>query len=218
MARNYHLQSKRRARSEGRGQFLLISMAFVTGFMSSSILNMNQLSIFLNKSLSTFGWQSSRQLPLKTLAPSQLMAEHQPKLEFYTVLTKEPDRRVPVGTELAKMVKPTADVGTNPVVVAQAKPVEPIKVVAAKPLKALDPKSQFVVQLASFRYASQAEKFRANLLLKGFDVKISAIRHGPMQWYRVMLGPYPSALEAQKANLSFQAKEHATGMVRQMDT
>ena len=78
-------------------------------------------------------------------------------------------------------------------------------------------KGGYVVQLASFRYYAQADKFRAKLLLKGFDVKISAIRQGTMQWYRVMLGPYSSINDAQKAKLIFQAREHAPGMIRQMD-
>jgi hypothetical protein len=32
-----------------------------------------------------------------------------------------------------------------------------------------------------------------------------------------MLGPYASIHDAQKAKLIFQAKEHAPGMIRQMD-
>ena len=58
---------------------------------------------------------------------------------------------------------------------------------------------------------------KAKLILKGFDVKISAIRQGTMQWYRVMLGPYANINEAQKAKVIFQAKEHAPGIIRQMD-
>ena len=73
------------------------------------------------------------------------------------------------------------------------------------------------MQLASFRYSAQAESFKAKLILKGFDVKISAIRQGTMQWYRVMLGPYTNISDAQKAKVVFQAKEHAPGMIRQMD-
>lgn len=227
MVRNYQAPQRKRGSSEGKGQFLMLCLAFVTGYMSSSIFNVNQLSAWLNHSLNSFGWHTNAKS--HKISTTNLTMENQPKLEFYTILTKEPERHVPVGTELAKMVKPNA-----PVVEAKAETVnKDIKVVDAKPVDDKSQelatqnavknasqdnlKGQYVVQLASFRYAYQAEKFRAKLLLKGFDVKISAIRQGPMQWYRVMLGPYRSVGEAQKAKIIFQAKEHSVGMVRQMD-
>jgi cell division protein FtsN len=151
---------------------------------------------------------------------------HQPKLEFYTVLTKEDKHVIPVTAKVkapeetvaavenkpAEPAKPELAMAEKPVEVESAKPVETTPV-AKSDVK----KGNYFVQLASFRYYAQAEKFKAKLILKGFDVKISAIRQGTMQWYRVMLGPYTSITEAQKAKVIFQAKEHAPGMIRQMD-
>jgi cell division protein FtsN len=229
MARNHHHHANKRSRTQGRGQLMLLVMSFVTGYMSSSIVNINQLSAWLDKS---YQQVASSHPKIKELAPApKMVATNQPKLEFYTVLTKETDHRIPPAVDLKKMVKPdeTLLAKNN-----DDKPLEMAKVLEAKPVKEekiakVDPnqlpkiasgelkKGSYVVQLASFRYYSQAEKFKAKLILKGFDVKISSIERGPMRWYRVMLGPYSSIVEAQKANIIFQAREHASGMVRQME-
>ena len=224
MARNYQHHGKKRSRPQGRGQLVLLILSFVTGYMSSSIVNVNQLNSWLDHS---YQQVAANHPQIKALTPAPTMtARNQPKLEFYTVLTKETDHRIPPAVDLNKMIKPSD--------VAIAKPITLAKVIDAKPVVAANivkndvnqlPKSiagelkkgSYVVQLASFRYYSQAEKFKAKLIMKGFDIKISAIDRGPMRWYRVMLGPYSSSAEAQKANIIFQAKEHASGMVRQME-
>lgn len=229
MARNHQHHANKRSQAQGRGQLMLLMMSFVTGYMSSSIVNINQLSGWLDKSYQQL---ASNHPKIKELAPApKTIASNQPKLEFYTVLTKETDHRIPPAVDLKKMVKPEDVLLTKE---NSQKPLELAKVLDAKPVKEgklekIDPqqlpkiasselkKGSYVVQLASFRYYSQAEKFKAKLILKGFDVKISSIDRGPMRWYRVMLGPYSSIVEAQKANIIFQAREHASGMVRQME-
>lgn len=229
MARNYQHHANKRSRPQGRGQLMLLILSFVTGYMSSSIVNINQLSSWIDHSYQKVAANHPK---IKELTPvTKMVATNQPKLEFYTVLTKETDHRIPPAVDLNKMVKP------EDVVLAKentGKPLELAKVTDAKPvieekiakndLSKLPKiitgelkKGSYVVQLASFRYYSQAEKFKAKLILKGFDIKISSIDRGAMRWYRVMLGPYPSSAEAQKANTIFQAKEHASGMVRQME-
>ncbi len=227
MKRNYQIQASKRAKSQNRGQFLLVFMAFATGYLSSSILNVNQLGGFLNQSIGQIklpGFESNAKMnPKKTN-----LVEHTPKLEFYTVLTKADKHVIPAITRPAELEKPQEPEKIAELV-AEKKPKTPAEVVNAKPVTSLAAqkpapaetisaaKDRFFVQLASFRYYSQAEKLKAKLILKGFDVKISAIRQGTMQWYRVMLGPYANISEAQKAKVIFQAKEHAPGIIRQMD-
>lgn len=227
MKRNYQIQANKRAKSQNRGQFLLVFMAFATGYLSSSILNVNQLGGFLNQSMGQIQWPVPKS---KTNLATQKSthAEHTPKLEFYTVLTKADKHVIPAITRPSEIDK--AKLEEKPAtVLAEKKPDVPADVVTAKPVASLaekkptppevsnQPAGRFFVQLASFRYYSQAEKLKAKLILKGFDVKISAIRQGTMQWYRVMLGPYANIGEAQKAKVIFQAKEHAPGIIRQMD-
>jgi cell division protein FtsN len=225
MKRNYPSHTAKRSRSSNRGQFMLVCMAFATGYLSSGVFNISQLGQWLDQSLIHIGGHAK---PVTSMVEAKKDApiSHQPKLEFYTVLTKEDKHVIPVtatvkepepqvSTPEAKPVeatKPELAMAEKPVEVATAKPVEAPP--AAKPEVK---KGNYFVQLASFRYYAQAEKFKAKLILKGFDVKISAIRQGTMQWYRVMLGPYSSISEAQKAKVIFQAKEHAPGMIRQMD-
>ena len=204
---------------------MLVFMAFATGYMSSSIFNVNQLGGWLNQSLKGVGFQSAHPKP-NVLSKNETPQAHYPKLEFYTVLTKADKHVVPPVLKVEDTVKPVEepkeiallDKKTD----APVKPVKGTELATAKssalPKIASAPsKSNYFVQLASFRYSAQAESFKAKLILKGFDVKISAIRQGTMQWYRVMLGPYTTISDAQKAKVVFQAKEHAPGMIRQMD-
>jgi cell division protein FtsN len=232
MPRQQYVNGNRRQKPQNRGQFVLVMISFVTGYLSSSIMNINQLGNWLNENM-TVG-ESLKLATSAPVAPTQTMAKtsNSPKLEFYTMLTKEPKGSVPVGTELAKMVRPTQrdDAPVAPLDLTVAKPqnlaAKSVEVHAAKPIMVKPPvstafsstkKTIFVVQLASFHYKEQAERHRAKLLLKGFDVKISEARQGDAHLFRVMLGPYANLSEAQKAKVIFQAKEHSSGMIRQMD-
>lgn len=237
MPRQQYVNANRRPNSRNRGQFLLVMISFVTGYLSSSIMNINQLGNWMNENLAL----GDLNIPIaKSHAPrlASTGADKKnsvaPKLEFYTVLTQNPKVSVPVGTELSKMVKPTTAVKSTKVATAEtkaqpqaqktvevetAKPifVKPEAPVAASASTSGTKKTIFVVQLASFRYREQAERLRAKLLMKGFDAKITEARQGDAQLFRVMLGPYANLSEAQKAKVVFQAKEHSSGMIRQMD-
>jgi cell division protein FtsN len=219
MARN---QYQKNNKNQGSGQLLMILVAFATGYMSSTIIDINHLGVFFNESISKLGLTKQHARPIQE-APQKIA--RQPQLEFYTVLARKSEHRVPVGTDLQKMLKPNELTKQN-AELAENKSVEAKKVVPVEVAKAIDAvptedsgakKGQYVVQLASFRYYSQAEKFRAKLLLKGFDVKITSISRGTLQWYRVMLGPFANQAEARKAQLAYQTREHTSGMVRPVD-
>lgn len=228
MKRNYQFQTTKSGKSHNKGQVLLVLMAFATGYLSSTIISMNQLESWLNESLGGFSYSK----PAKKIVQAKNEdVSRTPKLEFYTVLTKVDKHVLPPPVDKPKVE--VASVDQNNKIAAAEQSLELVNKGSEQKDAAMEMKNQaskinlaqssapaknaYVVQLASFRYYAQAEKFKAKLILKGFDVKISAIRQGTMQWYRVMLGPYASLTEAQKAKLIFQAKEHAPGMVRQMD-
>lgn len=224
----YHVNQKRN-QSQGNGQLLMIVIAFATGYMSSTVFDINHLGQWFNQSMEK--WTPRMHKNVASL-PTKSQLAHQPKLEFYTVLAKQSDQKVPVGTDLQKMIKPpvetahpvenlalksdVSDLGSQTshvkVSLETQKPV-----ITAESHQNFSKKGQYVVQLASFRYYRQAEKFRAKLLLKGFDVKIATVNRGSLQWYRVMLGPFGNQGEAQKAQVSFQVREHMSGMVRPVD-
>jgi cell division protein FtsN len=229
MKRNEQSRTGKQGGSQNRGQFLLVMMAFATGYMSSTIINMNQLETWLNQLTNTW-WVGKKPANTSKFNQSTQVAKQDrtPKLEFYTVLTQEDKPLLPEEKLLAQQTnsKAIAEKKADPLeekvqqleqkLVPQVAQKD-LKDMPKTPTEVLNPKGSYVVQLASFRYSSQAQNFRDKLIVKGFNVRISAIRQGPMQWYRVMLGPYSSLAEAQKAKLIFQAKEHASGMIRQMD-
>jgi cell division protein FtsN len=226
MKRNYQFRSGKPVKSQNKGQILLVLMSFVTGYLSSTIFNMNQLEAWLNNGLKQVSSYAPKPVQIAVNTPKSAPTPQAPKLEFYTVLTKADKHVLPANPEIAQANEKTAAAINQIVVTEESKktlvPVEvakqiPPEIPKPKELPRVANKGGYVVQLASFRYYAQADKFRAKLILKGFDVKISAIRQGTMQWYRVMLGPYASIHDAQKAKLIFQAKEHAPGMIRQMD-
>ncbi len=221
---NQYQSNQRKQKSQGGGQLLMVLVAFATGYMSSSIIDINHLGSMFNQSLSQWGWKTNSTISQK-MPNNPTTVAHQPKLEFYTVLAQKTEHKVPVGTDLQKMLKPAELPQAPPVLankVEETKKIAPVEVAkavneATESNKSLVKKGQYVVQLASFRYYTQAEKFRAKLLLKGFDVKITSISRGSLQWYRVMLGPFNNQLEAQKAQHAYQTREHTSGMVKPAD-
>jgi cell division protein FtsN len=75
----------------------------------------------------------------------------------------------------------------------------------------------YTVQVASFRWLPEAERMKNQLVRKGFDVTIMRSPQGQLNWYRVMIGPFSSRVDAEHAQLIFSAREHVRGMIRKMD-
>lgn len=74
-------------------------------------------------------------------------------------------------------------------------------------------KNTYWIQVAAFKGKTDAERLKVTLTLKGFDVKIRAIASQQGQWFRVLLGPYPSKNVAEKMQLAIAQNEHIQGMV-----
>lgn len=70
---------------------------------------------------------------------------------------------------------------------------------APKPVLAKSTKGQFLLQVGSFRTFADAHKLKGELLLEGFTVKISTFTNESITWHRVMVGPFHSLAQAQKA-------------------
>ena len=79
------------------------------------------------------------------------------------------------------------------------------------------PKGAYLIQLAAFRARQDAEKMKATLVIKGFDVRVTASAPGSNNWYRVMIGPYASKDRATQALGSLAKTQHVTGMIRFVD-
>lgn len=73
--------------------------------------------------------------------------------------------------------------------------------------RAVKPRSKYILQVASFRKASDAEEMKAKLALLGFEADIEARRFASgVVWHRVKVGPYQSTrkLDRDKRRLQDQ--------------
>ena len=82
---------------------------------------------------------------------------------------------------------------------------------------ALINKEAYLVQIASFKRKQEAERMKAMLAIKVFNVNVAIVTQQQIQWYRVILGPFSSRTQAEQARASISASEHIMGMVRKMD-
>ena len=143
--------------------------------------------IFLN------GLDPDARTVAKGKAPSQAQQQaedsnSQPRFDFYTLL-QENEVSVPP----PKSAKPTrrlsTDTGTSSRGI-EPEPAEPVKV---------EPTQSYILQAASFRDASEAEKLRAQLTLSNLDVKVETATDSRGTWHRVLVGPYQSRSRVAKA-------------------
>lgn len=62
-----------------------------------------------------------------------------------------------------------------------------------------EPELVYILQAASFRDASEAEKLRAQLTLANLDVKVEKATDSRGTWHRVLVGPYTNRSRVAKA-------------------
>lgn len=126
-------------------------------------------------------------------ARRQVPVVSKPKLEFYTLLTKE--------------------VGSQPVISYQPKIPPTPQPTETRPAAEIM-REHYAVQLAAFAKQSDAEQMKAVLALKGFTVNVVAVEQNRVTWYRVILGPFASKNEAQAAQQAIAKREKINGMIR----
>lgn len=230
MAKNYGKKTMGRRNSSGVGSLMLAFVAFVFGYLIATVFDMNQLSGWVNTHMLA---QQVAQSPTKPV--SQQAQLPKPKFEFYTLLAKgqvgQPLPEAPVA-QTAQAVPSTEPVHVAsshaPSVSAPLDLTVTQKLPLHEPLVAVQPGNKpiavaaittdkFLVQVGSFKNLREAEKMKASLVMKGFDVTISSSNQQQMSWYRVIIGPFESRTQAQKAQLAFARSEHIVGMVRKMD-
>ncbi len=110
-----------------------------------------------------------------------------PQFEFYSVLPDmevevEPDSLRPAASKPAAVAVATAET-------VMQTPDEKIAETVVKPLET-DAKSQFQMQLASFRSRTDAERMMASSALKGITTRIEKVTINNKAYYRVRSGPY----------------------------
>ena len=223
MAKQYR---RRQAASSGGGllrSLMFVCVSFFSGYMVASYMDIGRLG----------NWLSSLAPQTSQLVPTPQLATHtqKPKLEFYTLLTANhasvavPPRPVPTPAHnTPAVVEKSATIAHTtvamqqhvaPVTTGQARPVrEQIKPAAPKSMPA---KVAYTIQVAALRTQQDAERMKASLLLRGFQVNVSTIASNGITWYRVMVGPFASRAQAEETQSVLVRRERMNGMIKAFD-
>lgn len=176
--------------------FALVVVAFTCGYLLASLSPLPQIS----------AWIKAQMQPSSPSKPQVVnVSLPKPKFEFYTTLAKDNSVLVPVKD--AVVIKKAS--------LVEKKPIEKSIVLPASTLEKMGP---FWLQMASFHNQREAERMKASLVLKGFNVRLMKVAQQQNTWYRVMIGPYASRHQAEKIQLTVARNEHIKGMIRKMDT
>lgn len=223
MAKQYR---RRNTVSSGGGllrSLTLVCVSFFTGYLVASYLDIGRVG----------NWLSSLAPESSQLVPAPQLASHaqKPKLEFYTLLTANhgpvpvPPRPTPSAAPSAPVVVAKAEsVAHTAVAVQRVAPASTSQVRQTKPeIKAVAPKTVasarvgYAIQVAALRTQQDAERMKASLLLRGFQVNVSAIASNGATWYRVMVGPFASRAQAEETQSVLVRRERMNGMIRTFD-
>ncbi|ASQ46879.1 SPOR domain-containing protein [Legionella clemsonensis] len=224
MAKDYGKRRQGRQKSSAPKQFLWIVASFLCGYLTANIFDFSSLNNWVHKNVLA---QDEPEPQPKAVAKQETLPK--PKFEFYTLLAKDhsPPTVLPrpaLATPAKPAMPPQSSQIAAPVTVAKAPAMtSQVKapVTEAKPLTATTItnklKESYLVQMASFKNKQEAERLKASLTLRGFDVHIVAASPQQGGWFRVILGPYKSKMEAEKIQLAVAHSEHIKGIVRKLD-
>ena len=224
MAGQYRKKNSPRQRGSMLGQLLLLGVVFVAGYLSASFYTFASVKAWISSQL--LANNSAVIIKKPSVQQAQLP---KPKFEFYTLLANEQVAKAPpsVPSPTPVTVAAAAAIPSKPLPLHA--PLAPLAAVTtANPAPAVlaekitsgliaNRKDAYLVQVASFKNMQEAERMKVSLVMKGFDVKIVAIRQQQISWYRVIIGPFASRAQAQQAQVAFAKREHIMGMIRKMD-
>lgn len=190
------------------GQAMLAFVAFVFGYLVATVFDFEHVHGWINSKIQAK--KADDKVPQETTA-SKIVPK--PKLEFYTLLSQD-------GYKLkealsAQQVDPPKDLHT-------ATKQLPVPSTVSQAPKQLGTQvgadvTRYILQVGSFRSRAEADKMRADLVMKGFDVTVVASKDLQDQWYRVMVGPVSSMKEAESLKYSLANREHIDSMIRKVD-
>jgi cell division protein FtsN len=171
----------------------LIALGFVVGYVFSwfysPMLITNWLQTHFNKT------------PAVEDSGVELAALPKPKFEFYTLLSQEKVQ--------PPKITPPPVVSTPHTVVAPT---------VATTVEINKHKKHYVLQLASFQRREDAEQMLAGLVIRGFEASIKTTTQQGSAWHRVVMGPFVSRLQAEKAQGTIAQSEHISGIIRRMES
>lgn len=224
MAKDYGRRRTTRQKSSLPKQLFWLLASFLGGYLTATVFDFTSLNSWINTHILT-KHPSEKQTEVTIKEP----ALPKPKFEFYTLLAKDGSKPLtaaqqtrPVASQPTVTATTTATVKLNssqPSILAAPPPaVNAVVVAEAKPISITgSSKESYLIQIAAFRNRQDAEHMKATLILKGFDVKVSATSPQQDAWFRVTVGPFNSRVAAEKTQLNLAQNERIKGMIRKMD-
>jgi cell division protein FtsN len=208
---------------------MLVVISFFSGYLIASFVDIGQLSAWLD----SLGTKSSQLVSAPQLAHSNPVVK--PKLEFYTLLTTNhsaaPVPAPPLPTASTAKTSPSTAATTSHAVSTNATPqatakletksqLQPQLQSQPKPvtLKEIPGRQGYTIQVAALRVKQDAERMKATLLMKGFEVNITSVASNGVIWYRVMVGSFASRAQAERTQSILARRERVSGIIRKMET
>lgn len=224
----------RRKKSAYRGvsvqrTLMLVVLSFFSGYLIASFVDIGQLSAWFD----SLGTQSSQLVSAPQLAHNNPVAK--PKLEFYTILTTNHSAAsvpAPPLPTVAAAKTSSASVATishgatsstvpHSTARLEIKPQPQSQLpIQTKPVmqKEIAGRQGYTIQVAALRVRQDAERMKASLLMKGFEVNIASVASNGVIWYRVMVGTFASRAQAERTQSILAHRERVSGIIRKMET
>ena len=217
MAGHYRKKNSPPQRGNMLGQLLLVFVVFVAGYLSASLYDLASVTNWVGAHV-----LANNSAALVIPSGAQQAQLPKPKFEFYTLLANEQVAgaaptapALPVAASPVKVLPLHAPLA--PVAAVALKSPAPVVVAEKIPTLIANNREVYTVQVGSFQKRQEAERMKAALVMKGFDVSIVTSTQQYINWYRVVIGPFSSRMQAQQAQVAFAKREHITGMIRKMD-
>jgi cell division protein FtsN len=216
MSKDYTKKRQFRHKASLPKRLFLYLLVFLCGYGAATVFDVAHVRAWFHHPV------TEEDIPKAAAIPETASTKPKPKFEFYTLLSKDnstaaptpPKTDAPMQLEVSKAELPP----NNPAKLPPAAPPQTTVAVKPNPVTTLPvtPQGQYLVQVASFNKQQDAQRLKASLLLTGFHVTITNIERDRVLWYRVTVGPFPSRVEAEQAQVTVLRDEHMKGIVRKV--
>jgi cell division protein FtsN len=148
-----------------------------------------------------FAWMLQNRMPLPVNTDPQTRTEQpaKPNFVFHQLLPElevlVPEEELSAASQTPIPPKPKASLQETPPTPKQERPDHHKPTSAEQPDTPLREGASYVVQVASFRNPTDAERLKAQLALLGIQVRIERVTINGRDYYRVRTGPYKGKQE-----------------------
>lgn len=220
MAKDYGRRKPMRQKSSAPKQLFWVLASFLCGYLTATVFDFTSLSSWVNTNI--LANRNGEKPQAQAVAKQAELPK--PKFEFYTLLAKDRSAQPPLNRPTAPVqAKPAGQPAlptAAPTPLASNRQQQPatVAVTESKPVATANlSKGSYLIQIASFKNRQDAERMKAALTLKGFDVNVAMTSQQQVNWFRVIVGPFNSRMAAEKVQLALAQSERIQGMIRKME-